>query len=156
MRHIELARHFKSGRFLGFAHIEFYNKKSVFEALEGKDETTYVLNGKEIICKRKLLKVEIDKSRGEDLIKTKYLAKSGNSKENEGDQNSEISQKKFLKKQKNEEENWEINLIFQNDDDVKTTPRKHSWNYHDIQKTTTSKKGGFMSNYNSNKNKGRK
>lgn len=150
VKNVELARHFKSGRFLGFAHIEFFKRKSVLAVLKGKEETKYMLNGKKIICKRKLLKVEIDKTRGENLIKEKYLTKSNGSKENNRSHENASSKKSNREFSKsgwnNGRENWKmkINLISEDENGFlfssKNTPRKGSCNFHDVQKTTASKK----------------
>lgn len=155
---VDLAKHFKSGRFLGFAHIEFYHKNSVSEVLRGKDQVEYTLNGKRIICKRKLLKVEIDKTRGAQLIKEKYMLE-GRNKENSQGLNSQSDESRKLKNQyasdkkpDRKKSSWNINIIKDQNGFIfeAKTPRKASWSNYDHQKTTTSKKEKFpFSNFSS-------
>lgn len=155
---VDLAKHFKSGRFLGFAHIEFYDKISVSRVLKGKDQAKYTLNGKTIICKRKLLKVEIDKTRGTELIREKYMPEDKKKKSSHGDNSSSYhssrSKKQFAsgKKPNRKKSSWNINIIKDQNGFIfeAKTPRKGSWSNFDVQKTTTSKKEKFtLSNFSS-------
>ena len=73
---IVFGKHFKSQRFLGFATLEFKDYKSVRKILKGADQVKFKLKGKTIVCKRQLLKSEIDQKRG-DFGNSKYFG-SGN------------------------------------------------------------------------------
>jgi hypothetical protein len=158
IRDIHLATHYKSLRFLGFAVIEFASIDTVNKILKNQNEMKYKLKGKTIKCQRKLLKAEIDKSRGSfkdskyfagnssrksshnDSLKTpKKLKKGGKFGSSEHSQKSN-PQKNPLKRKTEEKKDYWITKLDHTQGSPEilgSTIRKGSWKKHDIKKTPT-------------------
>jgi len=177
---IHLATHYKSMRFLGFATIEFVSRDTVNKILQGKNEIRFTLKGKKIKCQRKLLKAEIDKSRG-SFIDSKYFTGNNslrnsqtdslrtptkpkrpartdkNGQNSKGSSSTKKQQGSLLKRKKHEHKDYWITKLNNGSSEILgSTQRKGSWKKYDViksQRTTinnTATKGN-ISQFQSNK-----